>query len=107
MNDRIGRCGDGVVIYLRSHIPFSILDVSKALGNASAEHLFIEVISAHITILFRVYYNLSLILLSNRISKGVQYYLSKYKLLYDPTLLMANLNTYLEKITIVLIVSTR
>lgn len=39
-NDRIGRTGGGVAIYLRSHIPFNIIDTSQP-QTRGAEHLFV------------------------------------------------------------------
>ena len=93
-NDRSGRSGGGVAIYLRSHIPFSILDVSQTLGNAGAEHLFIEVLFCHTKILLGVYYNPSLTI---DYFSSFEALLDKYQPLYDHTLLMGDFNTCLVK----------
>lgn len=48
-SDRIQRSGGGVAIYLRSQIPFNIVNVS--LHNACPEHLFIEITLSNTKIL--------------------------------------------------------
>lgn len=56
-NDRVGRGGGGVAIYLRSHIPFSIVNSSAQppLPDA-AEHLLVEITLSHTKILLGVFY---------------------------------------------------
>lgn len=41
-NDRIGKGGGGVAIYLRSSIPFKIINLSQSLYSGSAEWIFLE-----------------------------------------------------------------
>jgi hypothetical protein len=41
-NDRTGKGGGGVAIYLRSSIPYKILNLSQSLYSGSAEWLFLE-----------------------------------------------------------------
>ncbi|KAM3962176.1 RNA-directed DNA polymerase from mobile element jockey [Aphomia sociella] len=57
-NDRIGKGGGGVAIYLREHIPFNTIRASQ-ISNPSneAEFLFLEVILAHTKILLGVFYS--------------------------------------------------
>ncbi|CAG9113625.1 unnamed protein product [Plutella xylostella] len=42
-NDRVGRAGGGVAIYLKSDIPFSVIAQSPSSSNAPAEYLFLEI----------------------------------------------------------------
>nr|XP_026500143.1 uncharacterized protein LOC113403771 [Vanessa tameamea] len=59
-NDRTGKGGGGVAIYLRNHIPFTILNKSDSQYSESAEHILIEVIFGHIKVLLGVFYSPSL-----------------------------------------------
>ena len=93
-NDRIGRVGGGVAIYLRAHIPFSIVSTSLPLNNAYAEHLLIEVILNHTKLLLGVFYSPNL---------TVDYF-SSFEILvdqfmpsYEHTLIMGDFNTCLLK----------
>lgn len=56
-NDRVGKGGGGVAIYLRSHIPFSIVGSSPQppLPDA-AEHLLLEITLSHKKTLLGVFY---------------------------------------------------
>lgn len=57
-NDRIGCGGGGVAIYLRAHIPFSVVSTSPQPPPANAgEHLFVEVLLSHTKILLGVFYS--------------------------------------------------
>lgn len=42
-NDRTGKGGGGVAIYLKSHIPYKIISQSSSLYTASPEFIFIEI----------------------------------------------------------------
>lgn len=56
-NDRIGRVGGGVAIYLRSHIPYSVVSMSPQPPPTTAgEHLLVEVTLLHTKVLLGVYY---------------------------------------------------
>lgn len=94
-NDRINRTGGGVAIYIRSHIPCSIVDVSPPSSSSDiAQHLFIELSLSHTKILLGVFYSPSL---------RVDYFSTLEKLLedltplYSHTLLMGDFNTCLLK----------
>ena len=94
-NDRIARSGGGIAIYIRSHIPFSILNVSPPSSSSDvAQHLFIELTLSLTKLLLGVFYSPSL---------RVDYFSSFEKLLedltplYSHTILMGDFNTCLLK----------
>lgn len=43
-NDCIGKGGGGVAIYIRNHIPFTIVSKSPSEYSETAEHIFIEIL---------------------------------------------------------------
>ena len=93
-NDRIGKGGGGVAIYLRSHIPFNIVTKSPAVYSESAEYLFIELLFGSLKLLLGVFYSPSM-----RID-----YFSNFETLLenhmphsDHTIIMGDFNTCLIK----------
>ncbi|CAH2098371.1 unnamed protein product [Euphydryas editha] len=93
-NDRLDRAVGGVAIYLRSHIPFTVIDSSQHHNSPGAEHLFIEVLFSNTKLLLGVYYNPSL---------TIDYFMSFENLLekfvpfYSHTIIMGDFNTCLLK----------
>lgn len=94
-NDRSGRGGGGVAIYLRSHIPYSILSMStQSPSSDPAEYLFLELSLSHSKVLLGVFYSPSL---------QVNYFGSFEKLLedlmpsYTHHIIMGDFNTCLLK----------
>ncbi|KAG7301647.1 hypothetical protein JYU34_014621 [Plutella xylostella] len=94
-NDRTGSRGGGVAIYLRSHIPYSVLSTSPQPPPSDAgEHLFIEVTLSHTKVLLGVYYSPS---------SSVNFFNSFDKLVVDFTpnykhsIIMGDFNTCLLK----------
>lgn len=93
-NDRTGKGGGGVAIYLRADIPHKILDVSPSQYSHSAEHLFIEVTFQHTKLLMGVLYSPS---------SQIDYFSSletKLELLsplYEHTIILGDFNTCLLK----------
>lgn len=93
-NDRTGKGGGGVAIYLRSHIPFTILDKSPTLYSESAEHIFIEVLFGQLKLLLGVYYSPSLHI---NYFQSFETLLEKYIPTVDHTIIMGDFNTCLLK----------
>ena len=93
-NDRIGRSGGGVAIYLRSHTAFSIVDQSQHQTDGGPEHLFIEVVLSHTRVLLGVYYSPSLTV---DYFSSFETLLERLKPLYSHTILMGDFNTCLLK----------
>lgn len=94
-NDRIGMRGGGVAIYLRSHIPFSIINSSpQPPPSNAAEHLLIEVLLSNCKLLLGVFYSPS---------SSVDYFASfedtidQFSPLYKNTIIMGDFNTCLLK----------
>ncbi|KAG7310994.1 hypothetical protein JYU34_003847 [Plutella xylostella] len=93
-NDRTNKGGGGVAIYLRSHIPFTIVSKSPSEYSEKAEHLLIEVRLGYTRILLGVCYSPSM---------TVNYFSSFEKLLedfsplFDNTIVMGDFNTCLLK----------
>lgn len=93
-NDRLGKGGGGVAIYLRSDIPHKLVDQSPPEYNSFSEHVFIEIVVNHSKILLGVYYSPSL---------NVNYFSSlEAKLeyltpLFDHTIILGDFNTCLLK----------
>lgn len=56
-NDRTEKGGGGVAIYIRSHIPFSILDKSPSPYSRTSEHLIIQVLFGTLKLLLGVFYS--------------------------------------------------
>ena len=56
-NDRTGKGGGGVAIYLRADIPFHIVSVSPSPYSESAEYLFLELTLHHAKLLLGVLYS--------------------------------------------------
>ncbi|RVE47529.1 hypothetical protein evm_007846 [Chilo suppressalis] len=56
-NDRTGKGGGGVAIYLRTDILFRVVSTSPSAYSASAEHLFIEVSFHQTKLLLGVFYS--------------------------------------------------
>ncbi|CAG4937325.1 unnamed protein product [Colias eurytheme] len=94
-NDRIGRGGGGVAIYLRSQIPFTILSSSPQPTPAdSAEHLFLEIIVSHVKILLGVVYSPSSTL---DFFPSFDILLEQFTPSYSHTIIMGDFNTCLLK----------
>lgn len=94
-NDRTGSGGGGVAIYLRSHISYSVVDMSPQPPSANAgEHLLIAVELSFTKILLGVYYSPSL---------RINYFSSFENLLenliptYAHSIIMGDFNTCLLK----------
>lgn len=93
-NDRAGKGGGGVAIYLKSNLPFNIIDKSPSQYTESSEHLFIEVLLGHLKILLGVFYSPNL---------HVDYFSRLESLLEnlvpttDHTIIMGDFNTCLLK----------
>ncbi|KAJ8719480.1 hypothetical protein PYW08_011655 [Mythimna loreyi] len=56
-NDRTGKGGGGVAIYIRADIPHKIISVSPSQYSGSAEFLFLEITVNHSKILLAVFYS--------------------------------------------------
>ncbi|CAK1578673.1 unnamed protein product [Parnassius mnemosyne] len=56
-NDRVGKGGGGVAIYLRSEIPYRVISVSPSTYSESAEHLFLEITLYHTKVFLGVLYS--------------------------------------------------
>ena len=94
-NDRIGKGGGGVAIYLRSHISCSIVSSSIQPPPAdSAEHLLIEVLMSHTRILLGVFYSPSPL---NNYFISLENLLEEMLPLYSHSILMGDFNTCLLK----------
>lgn len=93
-NDRVGKGGGGVAIYLRADIPFKIIDQSLSAHSNIAEYLFIEITVHHSKILLGVYYPPS---------RNIDYFssleinLENLTPIYDHTLILGDFNTCLLK----------
>uniref|UniRef100_A0A2A4JPY6 Uncharacterized protein n=1 Tax=Heliothis virescens TaxID=7102 RepID=A0A2A4JPY6_HELVI len=93
-NDRTGKGGGGVAVYLRADIPFKIISSSPSMYSESAEYLFLEVVLNHNKMLLGVLYSPNL---------NVDYFDSLYSLLddfsplYEHLVLMGDFNTCLLK----------
>lgn len=94
-NDRIGKRGGGVAIYLRSHISYKfICSSSQPPASNSTENILLEVLLSNSKILLGVFYSPSL---------SVDYFTSFENLLYNHTLqydhivFMGDFNTCLLK----------
>lgn len=58
-NDRLSN-GGGVAIYLRAHIPYKIIRLSKVSNSShEAEYLFVEVTLSYSSVLLGVFYSRS------------------------------------------------
>lgn len=93
-NDRTGKGGGGVAIYLRSDIPSKVIDASPGEYTQSAENLFIEISFHHTKLLLGVLYSPS---------SHVDYFssfeskLESLSPLYDHTIILGDFNTCLLK----------
>lgn len=93
-NDRTGKGGGGVAIYLRSHIPFTILNLSPSQYSESSEHIFIEVMFGRLKLLLGVFYSPSI---------HIDYFLKFENLLeqyvstVDHSIILGDFNTCLIK----------
>ncbi|KAG7294925.1 hypothetical protein JYU34_022691 [Plutella xylostella] len=94
-NDRTGSRGGGVAIYLRSHIPFSIVNLSSQPPPDSAgEHLLVEATLSHTKVLVGVYYSHSLnVNFFNSFEKLLEDFIPNYKHI----IIMGDFNTCLLK----------
>ncbi|CAH2207724.1 jg6934, partial [Pararge aegeria aegeria] len=94
-NDRVGRGGGGVAIYLRSYIPFSIVSSSAQppLPDA-AEHLLVEVLLSHTKILLGVFYCPPSV---SNYFHSFETLLEKVVPLYSHSIIMGDFNTCLLK----------
>lgn len=93
-NDRTGKGGGGVAIYLRSEFKFKIISSSPSAYSGSAEYLFIEVSMNSIKIALGVIY----------CPPGIDYFASVENVLdsvsidYTHIIVMGDFNTDLIKI---------
>ncbi|CAH2091775.1 unnamed protein product [Euphydryas editha] len=93
-NDRTGRGGGGVGIYLRSSIPASVVSYSDSLSTGSIEYLFLELTIHHKRVLLGVLY-----CPSDKINyfKEMVDILESFVPNYDNIIYMGDLNTCLLK----------
>ena len=93
-NDRTGRAGGGVAIYLKAHIPFTILDYSHYNKNDTVgpEHLFVELTFSHTKVLLGVYYSPS-VTVDN--FESFEIVLEKLTPSYKHSIIMGDFNTCL------------
>lgn len=93
-NDRTGKGGGGVAIYLRADIPYKVVSTSPSPYSGSAEHLFLEISLHRVKMLLGVMYSPNL---------TIDYFDSFDSLLndlcpaYDHVVLMGDFNTCLLK----------
>lgn len=94
-NDRVGKGGGGVAIYLRANIPYKVIKSSaQPSPDNEIEHLLVEISIFHSSLLLGVFYSPSLL---------VNYFTSFENLLhqfvpsYEHTILMGDFNTCLLK----------
>lgn len=93
-NDRTGKGGGGVAIYLRADLPYRVVSSSPSLYSGSAEYLFLEVSFHHTKVLLAVLYSPNL---------HIDYFdsldstLSDLCPLYEHVILMGDFNTCLIK----------
>lgn len=93
-NDRTGKGGGGVAIYLRADIPYKVVSMSPSSYSGSAEHLFLEITLHRVKMLLGVIYSPNL---------TIDYFDSFDSLLndfcpaYDHVVLMGDFNTCLLK----------
>ncbi|KAG6439436.1 hypothetical protein O3G_MSEX000772, partial [Manduca sexta] len=94
-NDRIGKGGGGVAIYLRAHIPFSVVSTSSQPPPSHAgEHLFLDLTLSHSKVLLGVYYSPSSLI--NYFS-SFEMLLENFVPSYDHVVIMGDFNTCLQK----------
>lgn len=89
-NDRIGKGGGGVAIYLRSEFKYKILNVSPQAYTASMEHIFIEVsINPTVKFFLGVVYAPPTVDYFNTLELLLETYVPQY----DNILIMGDFNT--------------
>ena len=93
-NDRTEKGGGGVAIYLRSHIPFSIIHKSPSAYSNSSEHILIEVLFGTLKVLLGVFYSPSLHVNYFDIFEDL---LERYVPGVDHSIIMGDFNTCLIK----------
>lgn len=93
-NDRTGKCGGGVAIYLRADISYNIISASPSLYSGNAEYLFIELSLYHSKILLAVFYSPSLHI---NYFPSFENLLSDLRPLYNHVLILGDFNTCLLK----------
>ncbi|KAG7310019.1 hypothetical protein JYU34_004547 [Plutella xylostella] len=93
-NDRINKRAGGVAIYLRSHIPYTIVSKSPSEYSEKAEHLLIEVRLGYTRMLLGVCYSPSMTI--NYFS-SFEKLLDDFSPLFDSTIVMGDFNTCLLK----------
>ncbi|CAG4918079.1 unnamed protein product [Colias eurytheme] len=94
-NDRIGKGGGGVAIYLRSHLPYKIVSTSPQPPPLNtAEHLLIELDLSHSKILLGVFYSPSLLV---DYFASLENTLENYLPIYKHVIFMGDFNTCLLK----------
>lgn len=93
-NDRTGKGGGGVAIYLRADLKHKIIDRSPSDYSNFSEHLFIEVIVNHIKILLGVFYSPS-----NQIDyfASLESKLEHHNSFYEQIIILGDFNTCLLK----------
>ncbi|XP_045503582.1 uncharacterized protein LOC123700416 [Colias croceus] len=94
-NDRIGKAGGGVAIYLRSHLTYKIISLSpQPPPSDAAEHLIIEVTLRHTKLLLGVFYSPSL---SVNYFHSFESILDQLIPIYEHSLIMGDFNTCIVK----------
>ncbi|CAG4955343.1 unnamed protein product [Colias eurytheme] len=94
-NDRIGRVGGGVAIYLNSQISYKIISTSpQPPPSDAAEHLVIEVTLHHSKLLLGVFYSPSLTI---NYFHSFQTILDHFIPIYEHSLIMGDFNTCIIK----------
>ncbi|CAG4937918.1 unnamed protein product [Colias eurytheme] len=94
-NDRFGKAGGGVAIYLRSHLTYKIISLSpQPPPSDAAEHIIIEVTLRHTKLLLGVFYSPSL---SVNYFHSFESILDQLIPIYEHSLIMGDFNTCIVK----------
>lgn len=94
-NDRSVRTGGGVAIYLRSHIPYSIVSMSTTINPMhELEYLLIEITLSHSKVLLGVFYSPSLTI---NYFPVLEKLIEDFSHIYSHTIFMGDFNTCLLK----------
>lgn len=93
-NDRIGKGGGGVAMYIRSEYSFKIVSLSPNPYSASAEYIFIELSLGYTKLLIAVFYSPSLLI---DYFTTLDNLLNNLRPIYDHIILLGDFNTCLIK----------
>lgn len=93
-NDRTGKGGGGVAMYLRADLPYRVVSSSPSLYSESAEYLFLEITVHHTKVLLAVLYSPNLHI---DYFNSLDAILSDLCPMYEHVILMGDFNTCLIK----------